>query len=425
MRLRPGLRVLWRRKGESQVGVDPRCAVVLENLTSGEQNVLDYLRHDPTEADLVRVGRSSGVPAERVRELLALLERSGVLDPAPWSRPPGADERPDAAYWSRLLPDGDGGGLMARRAGATVHVVGLDQVGMRVAAHLAEAGIGTLLLDDDSAVKEHDVGPFHPRDIGGPRRARAEAHLRSIYPQLRTDAPTGARPDVLVAVSAGVADPVRLLPLVREDVVHLPVVVGDVDVAVGPLVVPGRGPCSRCLDLHRTDVDPAWPAIATQLRVATPPPVASHLAQLGSAVAVSQVLAAVDGREVLAEGTTIEVGGLSPLPLLRPWTVHPACGCAGVGREGEPAASTATSVKGHTKVPVAAAPDCPATPSAPAPAQQTTPPSAPERDTAVPLAPAQETADASAPDRDTAGPAGREAGPSTVAGRELATIGSS
>ncbi|PFG40741.1 ThiF family protein [Georgenia soli] len=333
MRLRPGLRVLWRRKGESQVGVDPRCAVVLENLTPGEQNVLDYLRHDPTEADLVRVGRTSGVPVARVRELVTLLERSGVLDPAPRTRPPGSAESPDEAYWSRLLPDGDGAGLMARRASATVAVVGLGQVGMRIATHLAEAGIGTILLEDDSAVRERDVGPYHPRDVGGRRRERSEAQLRSLFPQLRTDAPTGTRPDVVVAVSAGVADPVKLLPLLREDVVHLPVVAGDVDVAVGPLVVPGRSPCTRCLDLHRTDADPAWPALATQLRASPSPPVSSHLAQLGSAVAANQVLAQVDGRELVADGTSIEVGGLSPLPLVRPWTVHPACGCSGVGQE--------------------------------------------------------------------------------------------
>lgn len=349
MRLRPGLTVLWRRKGESQVGVDPRCAVVLENLTPGEQNVLDYLRHDPTEADLVRLGRTSGVPADRVRELIALLERSGVLDPDPRPRPPGAEKpSPDAGYWSRLLADGDGSGLMARRASATVAVVGLDQVGMRIASHLAEAGIGTILLEDDADVTVFDVGPYHPRDVGTPRRARAQAHLRSSYPHLRTEAPKGTRPAVLVAVSAAVADPVRLLPLVREDVVHLPVVVGDVDVAVGPLVVPGRGPCTRCLDLHRTDADPAWPALATQLRSSPSPPVASHLAQLGSAVAANQVLAAVDGRELVADGTSIEVGGMSPLPLLRPWAVHPACGCSDVvGPGAAPVGPTAEERSGQ------------------------------------------------------------------------------
>lgn len=330
MRLRPGLVVLWRRKGESQVGVDPRCAVVLEDLTPGEQNVLDHLRHEPTEADLIRVGRTNGVAAGRVRELIALLGRSGVLNPDSRARSTGSSVSPDEAYWSRLLADGDGAGLMARRARATVTVDGLDQVGIRIATHLAEAGVGTVLLEDDSPVLASDVGPYHPRDVGGARGARAEALLRSTFPHLRTDVRAGTRPDVLVAVSVGVADPVRLLPLVREDVVHLPVVVGEVDVAVGPLVVPGQGPCSRCLDLHRTDADPAWPALATQLRAAPPPLVATHLGQLGAAVAASQVLAAIDGRELVADRASIEVGA-SPLPVLRPWSAHPACGCSGVG----------------------------------------------------------------------------------------------
>ncbi|MCK6212380.1 thiamine biosynthesis protein ThiF [Georgenia sp. EYE_87] len=330
MRLRPGLTVLWRRKGESQVGVDPRCAVVLEELTPGEQHVLDHLRHDPTEADLIRVGRASGVAPERVRELVALLRRSGVLDPDQRPRPPGSAVTPDEAYWSRLLPDGDGAALMARRAAAAVAVVGLDQVGMRIAMHLAEAGVGTLLLEDETLVRPSDVGPYHPRDVGGPRGARAEAVLRSTFPQLRTTARAAARPDVLVAVSTGVADPVRLLPLVREDVVHLPVVVGEVDVAVGPLVVPGEGPCTRCLDLHRTDADPAWPALATQLRASPPPLAATHLGQLGSAVAANQVLAAVDGRELVVDRASVEIG-MSPLPVIRPWGVHPGCGCSGVG----------------------------------------------------------------------------------------------
>ncbi|GAA4288443.1 hypothetical protein [Georgenia daeguensis] len=332
MRLRPGLTVLWRRKGESQVGVDPRCAVVLEDLTAGEQHVLDHLRHEPTEADLIRVGRTSGVAPERVRELVALLHRSGVLAPDPRPRPPGSAVTPDEAYWSRLLADGDGARLMAHRSAAAVAVAGLDQVGMRIAVHLAEAGVGTLLLKDESPVLPSDVGPYHPRDVGGVRRERAEAVLRSSFPQLRTTARTGARPDVLVAVSTGVADPVQLLPLVREDVVHLPVVVGEVDVAIGPLVVPGQGPCTRCLDLHRTDADPAWPALATQLRASPPPLAATHLGQLGSAVAANQVLAVIDGRELVVDRASIEIG-VSPLPVIRPWSVHPVCGCCEVAAD--------------------------------------------------------------------------------------------
>lgn len=339
MRLRPGLSVLWRREGESQVGVDPRCAVVLEGLTPAEQRLIDHLHHEPTEADLVRVGRTHGVAAERVRELVALLVRSGVLDAGTEHGAAPSASDPDETYWARLRPDGDGAAVLAARAAATVAIVGLDRLGMLLATFLAAAGVGTLLLEDDAPVTPADLGAFHPRDVGRRRSTQAVAHLRSAFP-VRTSGPPDLRPDVLVAVTVGVTDPVRLRPLVREDVTHLPVVVGDVDVAVGPLVVPGRGPCTRCVDLHRTDADPCWPAVATQLRAGAPPGTESTLAQLGAALAAHQVLAALDGREVAVAGASVEVSAMTPLPVLRRWTVHPECGCDRVGSD-PPAARAA------------------------------------------------------------------------------------
>ncbi|GAA4416464.1 ThiF family adenylyltransferase [Georgenia halophila] len=332
MRLRTGLSVLWRGQGESQIGVDPRCAVVLEDLSPGEQRVLDHLDrggYEPTEADLVRVGRTAGVRAGRVRELIRLLERSGVLDPVA-DRATSTPVPPEDAYWSRLLPDGDGPALLGRRSEAVVTVVGLDHVGLRIASHLAEAGIGTVLLEDDGPVDPFDVGPYHPADVGDRRRVRAEARLRSTFDRLRTEAPPGRRPDMVVVVCSRVADPVLLLPLVRDDVAHVPVVVGEVDVVVGPLIIPGDGPCTRCMDLHRTDADPAWPAVATQLRCSPAAVATSQLGQMGAALTAHQVLAAIDGRELVADRASLEVSALSPLPVLRPWAVHPDCGCAGV-----------------------------------------------------------------------------------------------
>ena len=41
MRLVSGMDVLWRGAGSSQVGSDPRCAVVLEGLSSAEQQLIE------------------------------------------------------------------------------------------------------------------------------------------------------------------------------------------------------------------------------------------------------------------------------------------------------------------------------------------------------------------------------------------------
>lgn len=63
-----------------------------------------------------------------------------------------------------------------------------------------------------------------------------------------------------------VAEPRLVRDLQREGIAHLPVRVRDGTGLVGPLVIPGVTSCLRCADLHRSDRDPAWPAIAAQLR---------------------------------------------------------------------------------------------------------------------------------------------------------------
>lgn len=326
MRLRAGLDVLWRRAGESQVGTDPRCAVVLEGLTAAEQRLLEHLRHQPTTADLLRAARTLGVVPERVHELVQLVRRAGVLHPAAEGRArwQAATAGPDEAYWERLRQDGDGAGVLARRAAGTVGVLGLDRLGLAVATQVAAAGVGTVLVEDEC--------PDLPADRPGGLRDRtrveaARAVLRRTVPEVRTSARAGTRPDVLVVIGAHVTDPVRVRPLVREDVPHLPVVVGDVEVVVGPLVVPGDGPCTRCLDLHRTDADPSWPAVATQLRMMPSTGPESGTAALAAALVTHQVLAYLDGREVAVRGASLEVTALDPVPAVRPWSVHPACGC--------------------------------------------------------------------------------------------------
>ena len=72
-------------------------------------------------------------------------------------------------------------------------------------------------------------------------------------------------PDLAILVGHFVIAPAVHAHWLRRDAPHMPVVVSDSGVEIGPVVVPGATGCLLCVELHRRDADPAWPAVATQL----------------------------------------------------------------------------------------------------------------------------------------------------------------
>lgn len=109
--------------------------------------------------------------------------------------------------------------------------------------------------------------------------------------------------DLVVLSDYLVADPHMVRDLHTERVPHLPVRVRDGTGMVGPLVVPGVTSCLGCADLHRSDRDAAWPAIAAQLRDTVG--VADRATLLATAALalsqVNRVIAAVRGQEATPE----------------------------------------------------------------------------------------------------------------------------
>src|SRR5207249_2867267 len=102
---------------------------------------------------------------------------------------------------------------------------------------------------------------------------------------------------------------------------------------VGPLVLPGRTACLRCLDHVRADSDPSWPLILAQLGTRRPDPPAADaaLAAEVAAQAARQVLIAIDRTPVASAA----VNGTLELVLpgwqwrRRSWRRHPGCLCSG------------------------------------------------------------------------------------------------
>jgi hypothetical protein len=342
--LKPGLETVWRNRDTVQIGVDPRRAIALTGMR-GAAGLLRLLDGSRDRHQVLAAAGDLGMDAPAADRVLTLLAAAGALDDCPagghGALPAGTRARlaPELATTSLAHRDADGGArTLARRQAARVRVHGASRAGLWIAGLLSAAGVGLVL----------STGPAVPRPgparSPGPRRATPppwDPAPGDPGPGLPTNrsAVTGRgprsrprrRPDlVILADSHG-----RELPesLVSQVVPHLAASASEAIGVVGPLVLPGRSACLRCLDLARAERDPAWPLILAQLAGrATADPLACDtvLATMVAAQAAAQALAFVDqGCEAAAAVTngTLELVLPGWQWHRRTWHTHPRCGC--------------------------------------------------------------------------------------------------
>jgi hypothetical protein len=358
--IKSALRRVWRAADSLQIGLSQRRGVVLDGLRPGDVPLLEQLR-DGFDAATLESDDQSLVAARR-RELVRLLARAEVLVSTGAGHPPreqlgpAADRlAPDAAIWSVVHPrSGDGWSLVTARAGRRVVIVGAGRLGSILAATLAAAGVGQVAVGDQRQITPGDLIPGGARDVdlGRPREEAALDAVRQLGGQAERVGSAPGRwlevtPDLVILIEHGAADATAAGQLVSADVPHLSVVIREDDVVIGPLVRPGNGPCLRCLDLHRGDRDPAWPAVLTQLlgpaaRAVRPEETA--LSVLGAGLAALQALAHLDGvRDPATVGATLEAELPDGLIARRSWPAHPRCGCHWPLDPGRPTRPTATA----------------------------------------------------------------------------------
>ena len=157
---------------------------------------------------------------------------------------------------------------------------------------------------------------------------------------------------LVVLVADWVVSPADHMTWLNRDVVHVPVVLAERSVTVGPFVEPGLGPCLYCVQLARTDLDPAWPAIATQLWGRAP----RELDRLATAEVAAFVVRRVQER--LAEGPAAarswRIGGDGVVSATG-WRRHPDCRCAAPAGSDWVAAPPIGTRGAPTREPVSAA----------------------------------------------------------------------
>jgi len=263
-----------------------------------------------------------------------LLRPDGVVQVG-WDPRRAVLVHPPSGMTARTLAD-----LLRRlQSGATVaqlaeHVGedGVDTISDLVSS-LVDAGLVTSTArrrTRAASIRIHGRGPLS--DLLASALRCSGAHVTQSS---RTHA--GAPADLAVLTDFLVSDPRVVRDLHAAGVPYLPVRVRDGVGLVGPLVIPGVTSCLDCADLHRSDRDSAWPAVAAQLRdTVGSADRATVLATAALALnQVDRVVRAVHGGEDVALiseppptlNTTLEfdvnVGAIEA----RRWPRHPRCDC--------------------------------------------------------------------------------------------------
>lgn len=265
LRLDPALPLVWRSPTELQIGAS-RPVLVLRDPGELENAVLALLQRGAGRDALHAIVSTLGIPAARLDALLELLSPALREESASGSAGmAGADDPP---------------------------IVAIDDAEPRLARAVATA-LGAL----------------------------------GIRPVLASHGPE--RPAAVVLAAAWVVPPAAHVRWLRRDVPHLPVVHEGEAITIGPLVLPGAGACVRCGELHRRDLDPAWPAIAAQLATHPAPPLPAAVLGVAAAHAAAALDRLLDRAAVAGWRLSVPVAGAAPRSSLQP--PHPECGCRAHG----------------------------------------------------------------------------------------------
>lgn len=270
----PALRVVSHGRSSIQIGLGPG-GLILEGLEGSDLAFIQALRQGIADAQVLDHAVELGVPALRAQEICAMLATVLCQD-AELSTHGYREERlrPDRIALLGLYRK-SAKKLLAQRRKNVVQVVGLGRTGAALAGVLANAGVGTLLLEDDSPVTAADVSPssFLVADIGIPRSLALRRHLTALDPGTQihmvrdggAGGPSLRSLDLAVVVGRDVAPAAITARFMSTELPHLVVLHREQDGTVGPLVVPGETACANCVEWHRNTGDPHWLEICGEL----------------------------------------------------------------------------------------------------------------------------------------------------------------
>lgn len=262
-----------------------------------------------------------------------------------------------SATWQPEAKDG-GVSIVNSRRGWQVNIYGGSRIATLLYGILLSSGVTQTrlhLLQENRAISEPDLcaGFLRASDIGLSYKARVEEMARelSLFPitPINPVAPVargvgGVRTDKkqneigqeksepgeqTISIVVGTPPSDELQTWMSKGVAHVLVDNPDgASVTIGPLVIPGKTPCTRCVAIANEDLNELWRDIAWKKQnsptAEVPVAVAHHVAGF----LALELLAFVDGGKSKLIGTSARINFHAPTVIQeRLYPRHPACGC--------------------------------------------------------------------------------------------------
>lgn len=293
--------MLWRDHGTTQVGL--ARPLIFSGLTAQDQDQLARMEG-------AGIARSSKFSAAG-RVAIVELQLAGMLEA-------------DTGKQEATVP-------------TRIAIHGLSSPGLAAALNLASRPATILELVDPAPVITETRGLYGVLRGTTTCAGAASDAIRRAYPL--TPVHVGAsKPDVAIVVSVGSPDFDVCIPYMTSDTPHLLVIADDLGATVGPMVLPGLTPCAICISLDRTQSDPNWLQIATQLNSTRRPRLNTGTAALTGALSANIIDALLSGSGHWYGNQRWRIEeGAEPRRILTAINADCGCGDAAVTYDGVPA----------------------------------------------------------------------------------------
>jgi hypothetical protein len=234
-------------------------------------------------------------------------------------------------------------------------VAGISRSGIEMIARTAHAAPGELqdLLRELEPALGASASPMAGTSVQLPVSGETAFRLQALLQAEGVAIEKQGEVRLAVIVAHYVLAPEQHGQWLRRDVPHLPVIYGDTIVRIGPFIEPGVGPCLFCLELHHTDSDAAWPAIASQLW-GRQSPIETPLVCGEVAGIVTRLILARLAHGPSDSHESIELDAVTGERSVKRWSVHPECGCQQVPRPAtvseDPAGTSTASAQPRARI---------------------------------------------------------------------------